>query len=121
MTKQTVELVYHDAGDIPTGRGDGSMSDTYLVYNFGATSWFPAWYDFLGRTWRSCATGDKIQITNWFDNPPIPKKKAWVKKEIQLQRAEFCPSPFYPNEYRVILPNGCRNILCTYEIEEEQP
>ena len=76
MTKQTVELVYHDAEtEKPESRMTGVFSIDVLAYAFG--TWAPVYYDAHKRRWISLASGRSVNPTVWIDMPPKPKKEVW--------------------------------------------
>ena len=116
MTKQTVELVYHDAEEKPEEL-DYHQSHTVLGYHEG--TWIPVYYDFHRGCWVSLASGNSINHTVWIDMPPKPKKKVWVKKELRPDLVSHIGQGLW--QAVTWVPPDCRNIVCTYEIEEEQP
>ena len=113
MTKQTVELVYHDP---ETERPEKSLNSMLSIEVLGHTGelWIPVYYTFSRGYWVSLASGNSIKLTVWIDMPPKPKKKVWVKKEahevftVQRETCSFA------------IPPKARNVVCTYEIREEQ-
>lgn len=119
MTKQTVELVYHDAATEKPEIGVSSVfSVEVLAYTFG--TWAPVYYDPHNKRWVSLASGRSVNCTAWIDMPPKPKKKVWVKKEAHCvgHLGNIHGSEIDNVTFRV--PGIARNIVCTYEIEEEQ-
>ena len=123
MTKQMVELVYHDAETEKPERDPVQVNQksSVNVLGFSNGGWEVVYYAFDVNRWRSARSLFIIHVTIWTDLPPIPKKKVWVKKEAHCvgHLGNIHGSEIDNVTFRV--PGIARNIVCTYEIEEEQP
>ena len=121
MTKQTVEITYHDPEKEKPARFYPS-DVSIIVLGYYAGLWIPVAFNFAERCWFAKESGLPITLTTWIDPvPPPPKKKVWVKKEANCVGClgNILGSAIDNVTFRI--PGFARNIICTYEIEEEQP
>ena len=89
------------------------------VLGFSNGGWEVVYYAFDVNRWRSTRSLFPIHVTIWTDLPPIPKKKAWVKKESRPDLVSHIGRGLW--QAVAWVPPDCRNVVCTYEVEEEQP
>ena len=94
------------------------------VLGFFAGQYDKVFYDTRNNSWFRVSDGLRVTITHWTSLPPDPPKpRRWVKKEIQpnvVQVKEVGPVNFDVFAEAYGLPK-VRNVMLTYEIEEDQP
>lgn len=122
MTKQTVELVYHDP-ETEKPELDPEFLDSRLsknVLGFEGGEWDIMFYKYPTNSWQRVGSSHDRYPTVWIDMPPKPNKKVWVKKEVEpICKVNYTGvSPYENMTFKI--PADARNIVCTYEIEEEQ-
>ena len=119
MTKQTVELVYHDAKEVPEKSERFYNASDHVMGWIDDHGWEIVYWGFENKSWRRAKDISRVEILAWTPLPPKPKKKVWVKKEAKCLEMSLIGDR---NSILIHLPPGpIRNPIFTYEIEEEQP
>ena len=111
MTKQTVEIIYHDPEQRPIADKDFPHHSIIVIGYFDGR-WARVRYFYEARAWFSCTGNSPVKLISWIDEfPPPPKPGRWVTREVEIKDSSIM---YY-------LPPSSRNRRLIYDIKEEQP
>ena len=114
------QYVIHDAEKEKPGVSGKleNTSDKILIWH--GNVWRMGWYSFTNGQWNLVNYGRIDNPTHWTSLPPDPPKpRRWVKREAPLFMHRIMSEG--RDEFAFNVPRHARNVICTYEIEEDQP